>query len=358
MRIEGIMMIRNITGRPFFRFGLLQSIGALLLGALLLFPSASALASKAPAGLDSETHFISPQFFFELQWSAPWKTDPSLVESVQGSYDRIVVVGPDGALQSLLYFGTGIDDAMKQQIDARVQAYDNVQVVGTSEGETELGLPYLGATLTYEVTDDSGTVQLMEYIEVSPAYTIDLDHAILVVSVAATPDTLASMFESAQKTFVYNQESMGALFSGQPSVDGVEGTNRPKSNPTGSEEEYLATLNTEFQALNDSINRFAAVINDPNAGDQASVDELTKILNSWVDAYNYAQSLTPPSGYEQVHAAYLDFTGLLAGAAEDLFNGDLESAVAKLQQAQESAKSMTVLLEQPTGTDVLGRKSG
>ena len=101
--------------------------------------------------------------------------------------------------------------------------------------------------------------------------------------------------------------------------------------------------------LADSVDRFYALLNDPNLGDQATVDELSGILTTWAIAYETAQSLTPPPGYEEIHDAYLGFTELLAGAAMDIANGDATSAVAKLEQAQEQLYVLTDLVEGQMG---------
>lgn len=344
------------------RSRLLQMIGAIMVAAMLLIPGRAGLVdAKSSGGLLSDTQYVSEQFLFELTWDSHWRAEPSMVKSVAGSYDQVVVIGIDGAMQCFLTYGNDLEGEMQAQIDARTNAYDDVEVVDSNEGITTLGFPFMAVTLSYVIPTESGdSIPVVEYIEVSPAYAVDLDAAILASSVVSSPDSFASTYDDVQSTFDYNEGLFGPLFAGQPSVDGNEAprTTESRTNASLSEDDYLATLTDEFDKLTESIDEFTSLLGDPNLGDQASITKITNILNSWIDAYDYAQSLTPPSGYEKVHEAYLEFTGLLAGAAEDIFNDDLVSAGTKLVQAQDSAMSLADLLSQPVGTSLLDRKSG
>jgi len=68
--------------------------------------------------------------------------------------------------------------------------------------------------------------------------------------------------------------------------------------------------------------------------------------------------LIPPSGYEEIHAAYLNFTGLLADAAMDLINGDTESAAEALEDAVEQAEFLTDLFDDASRPEIFDVKSG
>ena len=343
-------------------FPVWRALGALLIVAVLL---ASGQVTRAGAmartGLVAETRYVSEQFVFELEWDDPWEAGSDTVDSAAGKYDLIAVGGPDGALNAT--------------INARAEGFGDLEVVGWDEGTTALGFPYYAATLTYEVSDSNGqSAPLLEYVEVSPVYTADLGHGVLIASLFASPEAMADTFDDAHDTFLYNQGTMGPLFSGQPADDGASaprgcggdgddrgGRERGGSDRGGAsdaEAEYLATLGAEIDALTERVNRFYALLNDPNFGDEATLRELSGILNGWIDAFEFARSLTPPRGYEEVHAAYVDFTGYLAGAAMALFDQDMASAVAMLEQAQQQGYVLAELLAEASGSGLLDRKSG
>ncbi len=140
-----------------------------------------------------------------------------------------------------------------------------------------------------------------------------------------------------------------------PADDEEDGT---AGDANEAEAEYLAAVTSDFEMLTNSIERFGEILNDPSFGDQDSIEEIDEILTSWITVYTDAALLTPPSGYEEIHAAYLDFTGLLADAAMDLTYGDTESAAEGLVDAVEKAEILTELLEDASRPEIFDVKSG
>jgi hypothetical protein len=341
------------------------AVALLIVAVLLVSGQVAPAGATARSGLVGDTRYVSEQFVFELEWDAPWEAGPDTVDSEPGTYDFIAVAGPDGVLRCILWFTSDLEGMLNATIDARAETFGGAEVVDWDEGTTALGLPYYEATITYESTGSNGqSVTWLEYVEVSLAYTADLGHGALVASLVAPAGSLADTFNDAQDTFVYNQGEMGPLFSGQPVDDGNSSSggraddddrgsrDRDRSERGGASEagaEYLATLGAEIDALTESVDRFYALLNDPDFGDQATLQELSEILNGWIDAFEYAQSLTPPRGYEEVHAAYVDFTGYLAGAATALFDQDLSSAIVMLEQALQQGVYLADLLADASG---------
>lgn len=133
---------------------------------------------------------------------------------------------------------------------------------------------------------------------------------------------------------------------------------RSENNLSREESEYIEALTDGFEELNDSIDAFYDLLDDPNLGDQQSVNELSAILDTWLTVYGEALYLVPPDGYEEVHDAYLDFTASMAEAAFSLYDGDIVSAYTALENAQEQAEDLIDLVEDATGTSILDQPSG
>jgi hypothetical protein len=129
-------------------------------------------------------------------------------------------------------------------------------------------------------------------------------------------------------------------------VPAPEETETPASsgNATPEQLEYLATIREEVDTLSVSLDMFAQVLDAFDAGTvtaEEAVNQLVAIFTTWQTADTTAQSITPPAGLEETHALYLEFTGLLAGAAQDYATGITNSDDAayaagdeKLAQAQ------------------------
>jgi hypothetical protein len=120
---------------------------------------------------------------------------------------------------------------------------------------------------------------------------------------------------------------------------------------------YLRTIRQEFDALQASLDTFDQVLdqvgNNTITADEA-VNQLVTIFTTWQTANDTAHNMTPPVGMEETHELYLEFTGLLAGAAEDyangLTNGDdaaLSAGDDKVGQARVLRSLLDVLLTVP-----------
>jgi hypothetical protein len=115
-------------------------------------------------------------------------------------------------------------------------------------------------------------------------------------------------------------------------------------NITPEQLEYLTTIREEVDTLTVSLDMFNQVLDAFSAGTvtaEEAVNQLVAIFTTWQTADTTAQGITPPAGLEETHALYLEFTGLLAGAAEDYATGITNSDDAayaagdeKLAQAQ------------------------
>ncbi len=116
---------------------------------------------------------------------------------------------------------------------------------------------------------------------------------------------------------------------------------------SAAEDEYVATLKASFDELSDSINDFYTLIEDPNLdlSDTATLFELGGIFGTWLDDYQQSLELTPPSGYEEIHEAYLGLTDALAQAAGS-FAFDDEAFESEIERAEEQAAILLDLLEE------------
>lgn len=117
--------------------------------------------------------------------------------------------------------------------------------------------------------------------------------------------------------------------------------------------EYVETVTTEVTTLLQSIDEFYVVIQDPDFGNDETIDQLTATLLQWSGAFSTAEELTPPDGYEEAHELYLEFTELLLGASTDFLVGigdgddtSIQSAGEQLTQAQETGQALLDLLEE------------
>lgn len=354
---------------------LAQAIGALLIAAVLLGQSLTARADhETQAGLYTETHYIGVQFLYELQWDAPWEADEVFIASEVGEYDRLYVYGLDAKVSVVHNFGDDLDEEMETATELISGGNPGFEVVERGEGVDELGLPYVSATIAFDSNDpddfEGELIPWIGYIEVGVAYTNDLDEGIRVLSLEAPAEALSEVYREVQATFVPNQGMTGPFFAGQPASDGDGERNRTSHGGRGApddrndeetnvaEAEYLAELERQFEYLTDSVDRFFALVNDPDFGDQASIAEAEEILSVWTVAPFAAYMLTPPPGYEEVNAAFVRLTELLYATAEAIFDGDETAAVANLEQAQEYLEIVAELLNDAAGVDLLDRPSG
>jgi hypothetical protein len=88
--------------------------------------------------------------------------------------------------------------------------------------------------------------------------------------------------------------------------------------------DYIATIREQFDAIQDSLDGFDKALDDFSAGTITAEQlgtQLAAIFTLWQEADTTAQGITPPAGMEETHELYLEFTGLLAGAAEDYATG-------------------------------------
>jgi hypothetical protein len=210
--------------RPAGGCRLLRALGGLLIAAVLLTSGQTARADHATRdGLYSDTQYISVQFWYDFQWEEPWEADPDSVESVEGEYDRVVVSGPDAAVEVVLAYGDDPEAVLEATIDARAEEVDNLEVVGWGEAVDEFDdLPVLTATLTYEVTDaDGDEVQQVEYVEVGYLYANDGsgDSGTRTLSLVAPVDELEDTYEEIQDIFVTYSGFGGDFFAGEPAFE-------------------------------------------------------------------------------------------------------------------------------------------
>jgi hypothetical protein len=133
---------------------------------------------------------------------------------------------------------------------------------------------------------------------------------------------------------------------------------RSENNMSAEESEYIDALTEGFETLDDSINRFYDLLDDPNLGDQRSINELSDILDTWLNVYGDALFLVPPDRYEEINDAYLELTGSLADAAFALYDGDIVSASTALEDAQQEAEDLVDLVKDLTGSSLLDQPSG
>jgi hypothetical protein len=373
----------SYTTRPTGGRRLAQAIGALLIAAVLLGQCLTARANhEEESGLRSETQYVSVQFLYELEWDAPWFADEVFIGSEAGEYDRLFVYGDFGAKVHVVHtFGNDLDEELEAAMESTATDL-GYEVVESDEGVDELGLPYVSATIAFDSNDpddfEGELIPWIAYIEVGVAFTNDLDEGIRVLILEAPAEVVNQTYRDVQDTFVANRGMTGPFFVGQPPSEAADERGRagdderdsaddgdrdaPSSrndeDTSAAEAEYLAELERQVDVLADSIERFTALINDPDFGDEASIAEVEEILVTWTVAPFEAYMLTPPAGYEEANAAFVRFTEHLYAAAEAIFDGDETEFVANLEQAQEQLTIVFALLDDLTGESVLDRPSG
>jgi hypothetical protein len=111
--------------------------------------------------------------------------------------------------------------------------------------------------------------------------------------------------------------------------------------------DYLTTTGDEFDTLQVSIDMFDQVLDAFGAGTitaEEAVNQLVAIFTTWQTANTTAQGITPPPDMDATHDLYLEFTGLLAGAAEDYANGITNSDDAALAAGDEKVGQARALV--------------
>lgn len=203
----------------------LRALAALLVIAALLIPVRSVQADHDTRdGLYTDTHYISVQFSYQFTWQAPWEVDEESVESVEGEYDRIVVGGPDGTVESHLTFGDDLDAGLEAVIEERTEVDDGLEVLGTDEGETQGtfgGDRWVAATLAYTGPGPGGEdASLIEFVEIGAVGAVGSDEpGMVAISLVAPEDAFGDVFAEVAETFVRDQ-GWALFFAGEPATAG------------------------------------------------------------------------------------------------------------------------------------------
>jgi hypothetical protein len=120
---------------------------------------------------------------------------------------------------------------------------------------------------------------------------------------------------------------------------------------TQEERAYLTSVRDEFDTLQVSLDMFDQVLDAFGAGTitaEEAVSQLVAIFSTWQTADTTAQGMNAPSSLSEVHELYLEFTGLLAGAAEDYANGITNGDDAALAAGDEKlgqARALQAILD-------------
>ena len=343
------------------RFSMLKSIALLLALAVLAMSGRGALAETPGAGIERDGVYLGVQFSWGVLWQRPWTVDEQQTATEPGQYDRLVLHDADATIRMIFDFDQDPSEALATMIQVTSISEGGATILGTDSGTDGFGWPYVSATLSYHGLLSDGTDEpTIEYIEAGPAYTMDHQFGVHLTSLIVPESKFPDAFATAQANVVSNLAQAGSFFVGNPSgIPGLdEGVPSGSADVQISESDYLAQLNSELGTLADSIDAFhTLILQDPNFSNEQSINDLAAILATWMNAYDTAQAINPPAGYEQVHKLYLGFTSLLSGAALDIVQGNMDAASHKLERALTKLKKLESTLQQGSG-DLLNQKSG
>lgn len=343
------------------RVPVVKAITIMLTLAVLLMSGRGALAETPGAGIASDNEYDGVQLLWVVRWEQPWTVDEQATASEPGQYDRLVLHDGDATMRMILDFDQDPGAALSTMIQVTDISEGGATILGEDNGTDGYGWPYVSATLSYPGFEPTANGEpWIEYIEAGPAFTYDANFGIHLTSVIAPESQFADAFAAAQTHLKSNLGDQGPFFVGNPvGAPGMDdgGNTGKATGDSVSADDYVAQLSSELTTLADSIDAFQNLLQSPTLGDEASINQLEAILTTWTTAYDTARTIVPPSGYEKVHALYLDFTSLLSGAASDLYQGDADAATKKLERALVKLKKLQSTLEQGSG-DLMDRKSG
>jgi hypothetical protein len=339
---------------------LLRSTSLGLAAATLLTGAHGTLAQSAPeVGLVSSDQYIGQQFLWNASWSGDWTADQEQTVSVPGQYEQLVLHG-DKANVGVQFSYATMADAFAREVEPYDSAGGATDVLSADVWESDAGVPYLLATIA--IASDNGP--LIEYVEVAPAMDYSITDGSQVTMLVAPEADFEQAFQDAQNEILPNDGNAGPLFVGTPAdipgnaSSSIEnGQSSVPSSDSTSESAYLDALNSEIDTLTQSMTDFQTVIESPTFGDQASKTELAGILFTWIASYDTAQSIQPPAQFVEMHQTYVDFTSLLAGAAQAIAYSDFDTAGKDLSEAQTKLMRLERMLESG-GADIFDVKAG
>lgn len=115
---------------------------------------------------------------------------------------------------------------------------------------------------------------------------------------------------------------------------------------TKDERAYLNQVRQQFDTLQASMDQFEQLISDIGAGTVDATtggQQLAVIFGTWQQTDADARNLDVPASQAETQDLYLEFTGLLAGAATDYSNGLINSDDAALQSGDDKYSQASTL---------------
>jgi hypothetical protein len=114
---------------------------------------------------------------------------------------------------------------------------------------------------------------------------------------------------------------------------------------------YLTDVRQQFDTLQASMDQFEKLLTDIGAGSvdaDTAASQLVDTFTTWQEADAAAKRLNVPASQSDTQTLYLEFTGLLAGAATDYRNGLANNDNAALSSGDEKysqASTLATLIE-------------
>jgi hypothetical protein len=302
----------------------------------------------------------------EVEWQEPWVIDDSL-NVVESDYESIGFLG-DAYIQSVIYLPTGIDlndardafiegfaseDVGVQEIDRG--AYDNVSY--------SLDLAEINGVLwgLFTVYIDDGEY-VLSYATLAPeaelGEALDLAKETITINGEAiyngvTGDGLQDLIDASADSFAPTDTVEGDADEDRETPEADETPEDEDSGNDADADEYLSTVRDSYDELVASEARFDELFGGGDLSD-ADIDELTEILELWLNAAADAESLEAPDGFEDLHQIYLEYTAALSEASVNFVGGlgsesgtaEQDEFLAKYSSARTNAEEYAVMLDE------------
>jgi hypothetical protein len=308
-------------------------------------------------GLVDDTTYIVDLNNEEITWDEPWVFEESL-NVIEADTESLGFMS-ETYIQSILYLPSGIDleesrdaflegfasdDVAIQEVDRG--AYDNVSY---SLDLAEIDNALLGLFTLYIDRND----YVVSFATLAPAEELGeaVDLAADTIEIEGEPiydgvegAGLQDLVDASAEDFKPTDTVRGGADEDEDSRDGDDGSNEDDNADDGSSgddstdngsnddeddngnagdadaEDYLTAVSDHYDLLSASVARFDEIIGSGSIND-ANFEELTGILDLWLNAGTEAETLEAPEGYEDLHRIYQEYTWALGEAAVNFLGG-------------------------------------
>jgi hypothetical protein len=343
-------------------------------------------AAAQDTGLVDDTTYIVELNNEEITWDEPWEFEESL-NVVESDTESLGFMG-DTYIQSILYLPSGID--LEESRDAFLEGFasDDVAIQEVDRGAYDnvsysLDLAELDSTLfgLFTLYIDRNNY-VVSFATLAPAEELGeaVDLAGDTIEIEGEPiydgvegsglqdlvdasaedfkptDTVRGGADDDKETPEADDDSADDGSNNEEDDNADDGSNE-EDNDNGNAgdadaEDYLTAVSDHYDLLSASVVRFDELIGSGSLSD-ADFDELTGILDLWLNAGTEAEALEPPDGYEDLHRVYEEYTWALGDAAVNFLGGltaESESAeqtdfFEKYESARINADEYAAMLE-------------